>query len=210
MDFGMAVTAGIIPASKEAQKDLLKLAGGREVFKSESWWNKAVDKQISSGYRESEKGTEYMTKSGQYVLGKRTVSPGAKILYGGSGGPTISYQAPENALIKGYTPFVGGLYGKPSRPIYQTRQVDVFGASGREDFTAGELTDIEKRAKRGAERVKREAGEKTASKKRLVRGTGGLVGKARAPGDTPATGLPELGTTGLGMTAGLFGADIKL
>ena len=37
-----------------------------------------------------------------------------------------------------------------------------------------------------------------------------IVGKAIAVGDKPATGLPELGTTGLGMTAGLFGADIKL
>jgi hypothetical protein len=33
----------------------MNLAGGRNIFKSEDWWNKAVDKQISSGYRNQKK-----------------------------------------------------------------------------------------------------------------------------------------------------------
>jgi predicted Zn-dependent peptidase len=39
----------------------------------------------------------------------------------------------------------------------------------REDFTAGELSDIEAAAKRGAEQVKRTAAESKATKRRLAR-----------------------------------------
>jgi len=207
MDFGMAVAAGIIPKAQKARQDLINLAGGRNVFKSEGWWNRQIDKQISEGYREKETGTEYMTKSGQYVLGKRTVTT-PSILYDFSGSKT-QYLPPQDALITGYTqPLLQ--YGFTKKPIYKTRQVDVYGQSGREDFTEGELSDITKSAKRGAETVKRTAAESKASKRRLSRATGGLVGKAMQPGQAPATGLPELGTTGLGLTAGLFGTEMKL
>jgi len=203
LDFGMALARGMLPEAKKAQEDLLNLAGGRNIFKSEDWWNKAVDKQISSGYRESEKGTEYMTKSGQYALGKRTRQP-AKIY--DFGGARYAYNAPENALITGYTQPVGSYMFNP-QPIYETRQVDVYGQSGRKDFTAGELSDIESVAKRGAEEAKRETAASKAGRKRLARGTGGLVGKAVGP-DT--TGLPALGSGGLGLTASLLGTETKL
>ena len=51
LDFGMALARGMLPTSEKAQKDLMNLAGGRNVFKSEDWWNQQVDKQISEGYR---------------------------------------------------------------------------------------------------------------------------------------------------------------
>ena len=45
LDFGMALARGMLPTSESSQRDLLNLAGGRNVFKSEDWWNKAVELQ---------------------------------------------------------------------------------------------------------------------------------------------------------------------
>ena len=211
LDFGMALARGMLPTSEKAQKDLANLAGGRNIFKSEDWWNKAVDKQISEGFRESETGKEYMTKSGQYVLGERKVSRGRGVGYGGiGGGPITSYKAPTDAVITGYTRGGGNIFYNysPPSPIYQTREVDVYGDfSKRKDFTARELSKIESSARRGAEEAKRETAASKAGRKRLARGTGGLVGKAVGP-DT--TGLPSLGSGGLGVTASLLGTETKL
>ena len=66
------------------------------------------------------------------------------------------------------------------------------------------IADIEKAAKRGAEAAKRTAAATKGSKKRLARGTGGLVAKAALPGAKPATGLPSLGETGLGLITPLW------
>jgi|DEB0MinimDraft_3_1074331.scaffolds.fasta_scaffold05711_4 hypothetical protein len=229
LDFGMALARGMLPTSEKAQKDLANLAGGRNIFKSEDWWNTQVDKQISEGYRTVERqDKEFLMPSGEYQPGKRQVStsygrtimgqfspvtgqfgmpyqPSYHPIFGYGGGiqarTSVSYKAPEGAVFT--------IDPRTREKQYTSRDFDVFG-SNREDYTAGELSDIESAAKRGASRVKSESEATKASQRRLRRGTGGLVGKAIAVGDKPATGLPELGTTGLGMTAGLFGADIKL
>jgi len=227
LDFGMALARGMLPKAEAAQKDLLNLAGGRNVFKSEDWWNKAVDEQISSGYRTVEsQNKEFLMPTGEYQPGKKQTStsygrsasigglswwspisytPSYSPIFGYGGGvearTSTSYLAPEGAIFT--------VDPKTKEKQYTSRFYDVYG-SKREDFTAGELSNIESAAKRGASRVKAESESTKASQRRLRRGTGGLVGKAIAVGDKPATGLPELGTTGLGMTAGLFGADIKL
>ena len=223
LDFGMALARGMLPTSEKAQKDLLNLAGGRNIFKSEDWWQKQVDEQIKSGYRTVEsQNKEFLMPTGEYQPGKKETStsygtysplwgwqalsytPTYSPFFGYGGGASArtstSYIAPEGAIFT--------VDPKTKEKQYTSRFYDVFGK--REDFTAGELSDIESAAKRGASRVKAESESTKASQRRLRRGTGGLVGKAIAVGDKPATGLPELGTTGLGMTAGLFGADIKL
>ena len=235
LDFGMALARGMLPKSEIAQRDLANLAGGRNIFKSEDWWNKAVDKQIKEGYREvAHTSKEFLTESGDYLPGKRNVSttygrmimgqfspisgpfgtpyqPTYHPLFGYGGGvqarTSVSYEAPEGSIFT--------VDPRTRQKQYISRDIDVFGSSefpgsSRKDFTAGELKDIEKAAESGAARVKAETGAAKASQRRLRRGTGGLVGKAMAAGAKPATRLPELGTTGLGMTAGLFGADIKL
>ena len=48
LDFGMALAKGLISPVKQQQEETLKLAGGRNVFKSEDWWNKQLDRQIQS------------------------------------------------------------------------------------------------------------------------------------------------------------------
>ena len=222
LDFGMALARGMLPKSETAQKDLLNLAGGRNIFKSEDWWNKAVDKQISEGYRTvKEQGLEYLMPTGEYKLGERqqrsyyssnsvfggysyspakpyTVSRGSPFYT--SPNVSVTYEAPEGSIFT--------TDPRTKEKKYTTRSVDIYG--DRKDYTAGELKDIETAAKRGAEQAKRTVAETKASKRRLSRATGGLMGKARAEGEGPATGLPALGEGGLGITESILGGGIKL
>lgn len=228
LDFGMALARGMLPKSESAQKDLLNLAGGRNIFKSEDWWNKQVDKQISEGYRTVERqDKEFLMPSGEYQPGTRQVSTSyGRMMYGqfvpvsgqfgmpyqpsyhpifGYGGgvsarTSVSYKAPEGAVFT--------IDPRTKEKQYTSRDFDVFGK--REDYTAGELADIEEAAKRGAEAAKRTAAATKGSKKRLARGTGGLAAKAILPGDKPATGLPSLGDLGLGLTTTALGKGLEL
>lgn len=223
LDFGMALARGMLPTSESAQRDLLNLAGGRNVFKSEDWWNKAVDKQISSGYREVERrGKEYLMPSGEYqreatqtgfesgrwvsgIFGS-TFIPGPSYgpffgMGGRSGRTTTSYVAPEGAVFT--------LDPRTREKQYTTRDIDIFGTN-RKDFSAGELSDIESSAKSGAKKLKSQTEASKSAQKKLRRGTGGLMGKARLPGELPSTGLPELGSVGLGLEQGTLGGKVKL
>ena len=224
LDFGMALARGMLPQSEKAQKDLMNLAGGRNIFKSEDWWNKAVDKQISKGYRTVERqDKEFLMPSGEYQPGQRQVSttygrtimgqfspltgiqaysysPG---LFGLGGGvtsrTTVSYKAPEGAVFT--------IDPKTGREIYTSRMYDVFGTK-RKDYTASELKAIEKSAKAGAQRVKREVAQSETSQKRLTRGTGGLAAKAKPVGAKAETGLPDLGAGGLQLGATSLGKGL--
>jgi hypothetical protein len=223
LDFGMALARGMLPKAETAQKDLLNLAGGRNIFKSEDWWNKAVDEQIKSGYRTVEsQNKEFLMPTGEYQPGKKETStsygvqsafgwsplsytPSYSPLFGYGGGAvartSTSYIAPECAIFT--------VDPKTKEKQYTSRFYDVYG-SKREDFTAGELSDIERSAERGAAQAKRDTAESKASRKRLARGTGGVVAKALLPGDTPSTGLPALGQTGLGFGTTTLGKGLKL
>ena len=231
LDFGMALARGMLPKSELAQKDLLDLAGGRNIFKSEDWWNKAVDKQIKEGYRTVERqDKEFLMPSGEYQPGQRQVSttygrpgiggtfnvigpnvfgipyqPSYHPIFGYGGGvqarTSVSYQAPEGAIFT--------VDPRTKEKQYTSRDFDVFG-SERKDYTAGELKDIETAAKRGAEQAKRKAEQTKSSQKRLARGTGGLVAKAALPGAKPVTGLPSLGETGLSLLTTSLGKGLEL
>ena len=221
LDFGMALARNMLPKAANAQKDLIDLAGGRNVFKSEDWWNKAVDKQISKGYREAERtAKDYLMPSGEYQREQTQTSfqsgryvpslvglPGTFVpgpsyglpYFGGppSGRTVTSYSAPEGAVKRG---------GQ-----FVTRDIPIFGTNAtRKDFTAGQLSDIEAAARRGAQQAKRTAEESKKSTGRLARGTGGLVAKAVLPGEKPATGLPSLGDIGLGLTTTALGKGLEL
>lgn len=223
LDFGMALARGMLPKAESAQRDLLNLAGGRNVFKSEDWWNQAVDKQISEGYRTVERtGKEYLMPSGEYqreatqtgfqsgrwVSGPfgNTFIPGPSYgpffgMSGGSGRTTTNYVAPEGAVFT--------LDPRTREKQHTTRDIDIFGTN-RKDYTAGELSDIEAAAKRGASRAKAETEATKASQKRLRRGTGGLAAKAILPGEDGGTGLPVLGETGLGLQTSMLGKGFQL
>lgn len=216
LDFGMALARGMLPSSEKAQKDLLNLAGGRNIFKSEDWWQKQVDEQISSGYRKyKEEGREYLLPSGEYQLGRRDVNvsyrppaPSGPFGYTSSGS-SIYPSSPTAALMGGWTAQTSISYVDPTggRSL-SSRPVDVY--EGRTYFTGGELSDIEAEAKAGATRAKKQTEQAKASQKRLRRGTGGLAAKAILPGDKPATGLPALGETGLGLGTATLGKGLML
>lgn len=231
LDFGMALARGMLPKSEKAQKDLLDLAGGRNIFKSEDWWNKQVDKQIKEGYRTVERqDKEFLMPSGEYQPGTRQTSTsfvqsspfGLQTWSGGSGpfaqssppyssGPLGGYGAWQPITSTSYIAPEGAVFTvdpKTKEKKYTSRDYDVFGK--REDYTAGELSDIEAGAKVGAQRAKREAAATETSRKRLIRGTGGLTAKAILPGEESGTGLPELGETGLGIQTSMLGKGFKL
>jgi hypothetical protein len=223
LDFGMALARGMLPKATKAQKDLMDLAGGRNVFKSEDWWNQAVDKQISEGYRTVERqDKEFLMPSGEYQPGQRQVSttygrsasiggiswwspvnytPSYSPIFGYGGGlqarTSVSYKAPEGAVFT--------IDPRTREKQYTSRDFDVFGK--REDYTAGELSDIEAGAKAGASRAKRQTEQAKSAQRRLRKGTGGLLAKAATPEDT---GLPSLGKGGLGLTTSILGSETKL
>lgn len=217
LDFGMALARGMLPASEKAQKDLINLAGGRNIFKSEDWWNTQVDKQISEGYREAKQETQYLTESGYKPRAGTTTSYG-RMMYGQfqpiSGQFGRPYQ-PSYSTAYGYG---GGVVARTSDILPQnvvkqdgravSKEFEVFRDANRKDYTAGELSDIEESAKAGAQRARRQTAQSKATQKRMRRGTAGLAAKAMKIGDKPVTGLPELGTGGLGIGATTLGKGL--
>ena len=219
LDFGMALARGMLPTSEKAQKDLINLAGGRNIFKSEDWWNQAVDKQISEGYREAKQETQYLTKSGYKPPAKTTTAYG-RMMYG-KFQPTGIMQQPTTPYGVSYqqAPGMGGgavkkvsdvlpkgAVKKDGRAV--SKEFEVFRDANRKDYTAGELSDIEESAKAGAQRARRQTAQSKAAQKRMRRGTAGLAAKAMKIGDKPVTGLPELGTGGLGIGATTLGKGL--
>ena len=119
LDFGMALTRGLIPTLEGAQKDLINRAGGRNVFKSEDWWNAEVNKQLQEGYNKQEKAFEYLTTSGEYKPGERfevSTTSGMDMLHnpfltgeimprrGETGSRYIGYKPPKDAVSQ-ITPY---------------------------------------------------------------------------------------------------------
>lgn len=230
LDWGMALARGYIPKQEAAQKDLLaQLNYRKDIFKSEDWWNKALDKQIKSGYREESGSSQYyLMPSGEYQKGTTSTSYyqsspyGMQTWSGGSGpfaqssppyssGPlggysggwqaSTSWHAPEGAVFTTDPKTGEKKYTSESRPNF----------SGTKYFTSGELSNITATSKEQTEKIKRET-ELTKSKTmRKARGAGGLLAKAPIPGtEGMATGLPVLGQTGLSQTASILGSGINL
>ena len=206
LDFGMAKARGLVAPMKEAEAALIKQAGGRNIFKSEDWWNDQYNKTIRQGLQQFETGTEYKTKSGEYVLGKRTQYRTGG--YAGVGGTMqTAYAAPKDAVITGYSQ--GSWYG-PRITRYDSRSVQVLGPDTK-DLTQAQLDSITAASKAATKTAKAESAKSEATSKRLKRATGGLLAKAPIPGtEGMATGLPILGKGGLGLTASILGAGQKL
>ena len=192
LDYGMALSRGLIAPQKELQAEMKELAG--TAFKSDDWWNKQLDRQIKQGVRQYETGTEYKTKSGDYVLGKRTQYRTQG--YAGIVGPMqTTYAAPQDAVITGYNP---GMYYGAGTPRYDNRSVQVVGPD-RKDLTTGQLKAIQTQAEQSADKVKREARLAKSKTKRGARGSGGLLGKSTQQDKGLSAKLPELGSMGLGI-----------
>jgi len=174
LDFGMALAKGLISPVKQQQEEVLKLAGGANIFKSEDWWNKQLDRQIKAKIESPLTLNEYFVPSG----------------YGGS-------------WIRQEKDPAGRLSTSP-QAYTQMRQVQT---TEQRYLNPEELSQITATAKRGAEKAKRTTAETQQAKKRLRRGTGGLLAKAATPEET---GLPALGQGGLGYTSTILGQETKL
>ena len=201
-DYRMALARGLVPPIKEAQQEILKSAGGDNTFKSEAWWNEQYDKVIDKGTQKLETGTEYKTKSGDYVLGeRRRYSTGGFGITGISSTMQTSYAAPKDAVITGYNP---GMYFGAGTPRYDTRSVQVAGPD-RKDLTQAQLNSIVADQKDQIAKTKREASKDTGKAKRKGRAVGGLLSKAK-PVEVKglATALPDLGVQSL------YGSDSTL
>lgn len=206
-DFGMAKARGLIAPIKEVEAALIDKAGGRNVFKSDDWWNDQYNKTIREGMQKFETGTEYKTKSGDYVLGERTTRVRSTPFGVGSTSYT-AYDAPKDSVITGYSQ--GSNWYSPRVPRYDSRSVQVLGPD-RKDLTQAQLDSITAASKAATKTALAESAKSAATSKRLKRATGGLLAKAPIPGtEGMATGLPVLGEGGLGLTASILGAGQKL
>lgn len=219
--YEQAIARKIIPDIPGIQADILdQLGGEKNVFKSEEFFTQAIDNIIKEGYRSQEKALEFFNPAtGQYELGERSTKgymfvaanqnydktyltdqlPGIHSSY-------IFYTPPKGIEPTSYT----GI-GINKKPVYDMQMVDVFRPEGVGSATtyldADQLKQLTKLAKSGTQDVKREAATMKASRKRLTRATGGLMGKARV--GEPEIG-PALGTTGLGMEDSILGGALKL
>jgi hypothetical protein len=193
LDFGMAKARGLLPPIAEFEAEIVKRAGGKNIFKSEDWWSNQYNTLIKEGMPGKEKTrTEYLTRT--------------------SVGPFITekYMPKPSNIMEPYpqgTVFTGG-YGTPRRPV--TRQVGT-GEFEQRNMSQAELDKTVAQLKRQTERIKSEGAKERASRKRLTRGTGGLLAKAPIPGtEGMATGLPILGKGGLGIGSTMLGQRQKL
>jgi len=175
LDFGMALSKGLVAPQKELQEELRKLAGDQ--FKSEDWWNKQLDRQIKEGITKTKTKTQYLAETGN-MFGQR-----ASWVDGTGQGATGMYGS-------GPIPYRQGMYG----PI-QTRQVDY---QEQRDLDVGELKSIESQAKERTRLSKRAAAQGKKGK-RTARGSSGLMGRSTKKDEGLATGLPALGSLGLGI-----------
>lgn len=207
LDFGMAKARGLIAPSTQYETDVIAKAGGRNVFKSEDWWNKQLDIGVKEG-RFKESVTE-------------RVAPGT---FAGRG----SFQ--NLVRQKGYesaTPVYEERYIRRSRgagPQYlpiSTPNVDPrrymkqsyligYDAVKRTTASQSDLDAITAASQASTRRAQAEVEKVKASRKRLSRGTGGLIAKAITPGTKADTGLPQLGETGLGIGTAMLGEMVKL
>lgn len=175
LTFKEAKAKGLVAPNAIAEQEVMKLAGGADVFKPESWWNQQLTKQIDakdfkeiSGYR-----TEVYQPS--FMGGGGTWQPQTGI--GGMGGRY-------------------GLFGE--KPI--TRQVPIY-----KDVTADVFNKIKAQSKSQVEVTQRESGQRAASSKRVSRATGGLLAGAQMTSSNDLGAGTMLGSgssLGTGQTLG--------
>jgi hypothetical protein len=199
-DYRMALAKGLVTPIKEAQENILKSAGGDNVFKSESWWNEQYDKTIDKGFTETSR-----------------LGPAA---FAGRG--TFDYKVKQ----KGYdsaTPIYEEYYRRRGRaggfeklPI-NTPNVDRrfytvdkkligYDATKTRGLNEAELNSIVSEQKGQIAKTKREASqEDNKTKRNKRRGGGGLLSKAK-PIEVKglATAMPDLGVMSL------YGSDSTL
>ena len=180
-DYRMALAKGLVPPIKEAQENILKSAGGDNVFKSESWWNEQYDKTINQGISETKTKTQYLRQGNPYMGGGNQWAD----VQTNSGNSGYFSNSMPNAVMS----------GSYFNPTPQTRTVFY---QEQRDLTQAELNSIMSDQKRQIAKTKREASQEDNKTKRNKRGGGGLLSKAK-PVEVKglATAMPNLGVMSL-------------
>lgn len=176
IDFREAKSKGLVAPNKIAEQEVINLAGGRDVFRPESWWNEQLKKQIDAKSFKEQTGTKLQIKGSGFLSGMWTDAP-----------PNIGgvQQLPPSSPF-GPKPVEGVDYRYA--PIFKDVTLDVFNA-------------IKSQSKSSVETLQRESARMSASRRRLSRVTGGLLAGASAPMDSLSTG-PMLGDSAeLGASA---------
>ena len=183
LDFGMALSRGLVAPDKALQDQVKALAGGTAIFKTEDWWNTQLNKQIREGYSETKTKTQYL-RSGSGPMG---------------GGGTQWADVQTGGFMMNSMPGAAYSWGQ-SGP--QTRTVSY---QEQRDLTAGELKSIENQSKDTSKKVKSAARRSSKEGERKVRGTGGLMGRVKSNDRGLSAKLPELGSMGLGINKTFLG-----
>lgn len=198
LDYGMALARGYIADTPSYKADILKKAGGANVFKQESWWNEQLNKAIKEGFTErttervgpntfGARGRGDWGRPFSYFLareGYESATPVMEKYYQARGRGTNPKQLPIT------TPNVN-----TSRYMVRERRIG-WDAVKTSDVTTQVLDKIEAATKRRGEVVRGETEKLQKTSRRARRGLGGLVAKAPLPGEKTGA-LPILGETGL-------------
>lgn len=182
LDFGMALARGLVAPQKQLQDELKKLAG--KTFKTEEWWNQQLDRQIQEGITEQKTRTETTYPQGFNQYGSPNVFQ-----------PFQSAPRNQYGLGSGRQPLDASYFAPIKKTINYTEQ---------RNLSSTELSDIELQAKETGRKAKREA---TQSKegKRGARGSSGLMGRSTTKDVGLSSGLPSLGSLGLGLGKSYLG-----
>lgn len=176
LDFGMALSKGLVAPQKGLQEELRKLAGDQ--FKSEDWWNKQLDRQIKQGMTETKTKTQYLAMPTNIYGGKPSYVDGT----GANAGSVMGFGGPRA--------YRQNMFSSP-----QTRQVEY---QEQRELGVGELKAIESQAKERTRLLRRESAQDKKGK-RGARGSSGLMGRSTRKDEGLAVGLPALGSLGLGI-----------
>lgn len=205
LDFGMALARGLVAPQKELQAEVKKLAG--DSFRTDEWWNKQLDRQIKAGFTETSRVApntfQHRNAFNQKMVtqkGYDSATPVYEEYYqrkgrGGRGPEKLPINAPD-----------------VDRRFYTIQKKLIgYDATKTRGLNEAELKSIENQSKKNTQRIKSESDKKSSSKKRLSRGTGGLLSKAIMPGSGGmSTGLAELGKGGLGFDMALLNKGTTL
>jgi hypothetical protein len=191
LDFGMAKARGLIAPTSAYETDIIQKAGGRGVFKSEDWWNKQLDAAVES---ESFKETVTERMPANSFAGRGTFD--YKVRRAGYESATPIYE--ERYIRRGrgrgpqYLPITTPNVDR-NRYMVQKYITGYMGTKTK-DVTKETLDKITALSKQEASRVRSTVGAEKAARRKLTRGTGGLMAKAKPVSkETIGTATASLG-----------------
>jgi len=171
IDFNEAKKLGLIAPNKRAEAEILKSAGGPDVFKPQSWWSDQLSSQVNK--------VDFKEKIGSELQVKQRGMAGIN--------GTQFVKAPIGMSGLSQVP-TGSPFGQKPVEGVDYRYVDVF-----KDVTSGVLKNITAQSKKQVQDLQRQSGEASSRGRRLARATGGLLAGSATPAASSLSKGPQLG-----------------